>query len=128
MRTLETQFPNFFISFQTSCYISSFIIIYINLALIFWGLLVLSSAKCFNKLLTCRVRKWITFHVHSNIFVKSLIIDEAITRSHARIKVTYSVWISEHACKNIQTPIFANELEKQYRTLKNTIHRLLFSC
>ena len=70
----------------------------------------------------------ITFHVHSNIFVKSLIIDEAITRSHARIKVTYSVCIPEHACKNIQTPIFVNELEKQYRTLTNTIHRLLFSC
>ena len=83
--------------------VASFIIIYINLAQIFWGLLVLSSAKCFNKLFTCRVCKWITFHVHSNIFVKSLIIDEAITRSHARIKVTYSVWISEHACKNIQT-------------------------
>ena len=98
MRTLETQYPNFFILFQASCYTSSFIIIYINLALIFWGLLVF-NAKCFNKLFTCRVRKWITFHVHSNIFVKSPIIDEAITQSHARIKATCSVWISKYACK-----------------------------
>ena len=99
--------------------------IYIDRAQIFWGLLVLlSSAKCFNKLFTYRVRKWITFHVHSNIFVKSLIIDEAIIRSHARIIRSRIVF----GYLNIQTPIFANELEEQYRTLKNTIHRLLFSC
>ena len=94
-------------------------IIHDNLARTFWGLLVLSGVKCFNKLFTCRVCKWISFHVHSNVFVKPLIIHEAITQSHARIKATCCVWISKHGCKNnIQTRIFANQLEEQYRTLK----------
>ena len=95
----------------------------------FRGLLVLSGVKCFNKLFTCRVCKWINFHEHSNIFVKPLLIHEVITQSHARIKATCSVWISKHACKNhIQTRIFANQSGKQHRILKNSFTDYYFQA